>query len=227
MDSDVTFVATSCGRQDLLEITLDSFLRFNTYPIREYLITEDSAVPGINDRLKKKYAQLPITWIEEPRKRGQLECIDDAYSRVKTRYIFHCEDDWEFYRPNFIEPSKSILHNCRGALQVWIRAENDTGGHPLDSEVHFAFRGDEQIEYRRVQYNYFSKALFHGFSFNPGLRRLKDYLYIGGKYAPYWREHAIAEAYKARMYSAVILTGPGYVRHIGDERHVYDAVQKV
>jgi hypothetical protein len=227
MESDVTFVATSCGRQDLLEITLDSFLRFNTYPIKEYFITEDSGVPGINDRLKAKYARLPITWIEHPQKRGQLECIDDAYGRVSTRYIFHCEDDWEFYRPSFIEPSKAILDVCRGAVQVHIRAENDTNGHPLDQEVHFVFNGELQIEYRRLQFNYFSKAMFHGFSFNPGLRRLSDYKYIGGKYAPYGREHWISEAYKARMYSAVTLTGPGYVRHIGGHRHVYDPVQKV
>src|SRR4051812_33800932 len=101
--SDVTVVVTACGRPDLLERTLDSFLRFNTYPIARFIVTEDSSVAGTNDKLKTKYASLPILWIEEPRRRGQIACIDDAYSRVETKYIFHCEDDWEFYDTGFIE----------------------------------------------------------------------------------------------------------------------------
>jgi len=28
---------------------------------------------------------------------GQIKSIDKAYSMVDTEYIFHCEDDWEFY----------------------------------------------------------------------------------------------------------------------------------
>jgi hypothetical protein len=39
--SDVTLVLTSCGRQDLLERTLDSFFVYNTYPIREFIVIED------------------------------------------------------------------------------------------------------------------------------------------------------------------------------------------
>jgi len=41
-DSDVTLVVTSCGRFDLLTQTLASFDTFNSMPIREVLITEDS-----------------------------------------------------------------------------------------------------------------------------------------------------------------------------------------
>ena len=33
--SHVTVVITSCGRQDLLEVTLDSFLAHNSFPIRQ------------------------------------------------------------------------------------------------------------------------------------------------------------------------------------------------
>ena len=39
---DVSLVVTSCGRFDLLERTLDSFFKYNTYPIKEVIITEDS-----------------------------------------------------------------------------------------------------------------------------------------------------------------------------------------
>ena len=41
--SKITMVLTSCGRNDLLEKTLDSFFKYNTYPIERYIIIEDSA----------------------------------------------------------------------------------------------------------------------------------------------------------------------------------------
>lgn len=224
-NSDVTVVLTSCERQDLLEQTLDSFLKFNGYPIREYFITEDSGVPHINDRLKQKYSHLPITWIEVPQKRGQLACIDDAYSRVRTPYIFHCEDDWEFYAPYFIEKSKVILENCPGAHQVWLRAEVDRNGHPLEADTYTLSNGQLTIAFRRLSLNYVNKwGAWHGFSFNPGLRRLCDYQSIGD-YARYRNESTISEAYKARLLSAVILCGSGHVRHIGWQRHIYDPMQ--
>lgn len=216
-ESDVTVVLTACGRPDLLDKTLESFLRFNTHRITEYLITEDSGTPDINAPLKRKYAQLPITWIDTVPRRGQLACIDDAYSRVTTPYIFHCEDDWEFYRPGFIEKSKAILHDRPGILQVWLRAEWDTNGHPLEDDIYKTPCGDEVVEFRRLAYNY--GPLWHGFSFNPGLRRLQDYRILG-TYKPYRSESGISCAYKTKLYSAVLLCGEGYVRHIGDGRHV-------
>lgn len=41
-ESDITLVVTSCGRLDLLKLTLESFDRFNSAPIREVFITEDA-----------------------------------------------------------------------------------------------------------------------------------------------------------------------------------------
>ena len=49
VDKRVTCILTSCGRQDLLEITLSSFFKHNTYNITEFYIYEDSGVTGIND----------------------------------------------------------------------------------------------------------------------------------------------------------------------------------
>src|SRR5271170_1236016 len=48
--SDVTVVVTSCGRQDLLERTMDSFLKYNRYPISKYIIVEDSGDVSMNDQ---------------------------------------------------------------------------------------------------------------------------------------------------------------------------------
>ena len=34
-----------------------------------------------------------------------IKSIDSVYSTIDTEYIFHCEDDWEFYDSSFIEKS--------------------------------------------------------------------------------------------------------------------------
>ena len=216
MSSDVTVVITSCGRQDLLEHTVDSFLRWNTYPIARYVVTEDSGIRHVNDALKRKYAALPIRWIERGR-RGQLFCVDDAYAQVKTPYIFHCEDDWEFYGRGFIEASRAILERRPEIMQVHIRSEDDTGGHPLEPDVQVVHGPMGEIRFRQLSFGF--EGHWHGFSLNPGLRRLADYRRIG-RYVPFRYEAHISEVYKRHGYCAVTLCGAGYVRHLGDGRRI-------
>ena len=118
---EVTVVVTSCGRQDLLEITLDSFLRHNSFPIEEIIVVEDG--DGANNNiLMQKYSQHPFRWLATGRRVGQIAAIDVAYEAVRTEYIFHCEDDWEFYAPGFVEKSMAILTQNQCILQVWLCA---------------------------------------------------------------------------------------------------------
>ena len=74
-------------------------------------------------------------------------------------------------------------------------------------------------------------VFWHGFSFNPGLRRLSDYVSIGGygKHArfdfevPWKAEQLIGEHYRRSGFYAAILcdgNGEGYVRHLGRGRRV-------
>ena len=56
---------------------------------------------------------------------------------------------------------------------------------------------------------------WHGFTWNPGLRRLEDYLAIAlfSKNAPY--EAKASVAYAQLGFRAAILRESGYVKHIG------------
>jgi len=49
MSTEVTLFITSCGRPALLRRTLESFVKYNTYPIKEAIVCEDSGIPGIID----------------------------------------------------------------------------------------------------------------------------------------------------------------------------------
>ena len=212
MIPDVTVVVTSCGRHDLLERTLESFFRCNTdRGIQEVIVVEDGG--GDPYPVCAKYH---IKLIRVHDRLGQIGAIDLGYRYVTTPYIFHCEDDWEFYRPGFIEASRQILAVDPSTLCVWLRAWDDTNGHPLE------FRAVDD-SFATVQRDYLG---WHGFTFNPGLRRLSDYQRIG-PYANYAgfdgtpsAEAAIGRRYHELGYRAVVLHREGYVRHIGWERHV-------
>lgn len=212
---EVTVCLTSCGRPDLLEITLDSFYKFNSYPITEFMVYEDSGTPQINEHLWAKYPN--IKWMGVQERRGQIVAIDTMYSLVKTPYIFHLEEDWEFYRPGFIEASMSILEAHDKTGMVWLRELRDTNQHPVIFGEDFGIM--------KTNHN----GLWGGFCFNPGLRRKDDYDLIKsyGKHVqfnrrqPWKSESVISQLYAKLGFRAAILINPdGYVKHIGQNRHV-------
>ncbi len=170
----------------------------------------------------------PIDWIATGKRVGQIAAIDYAYSRVKTPYVLHMEDDWLFYRSGFLDRSLLVLQENPKCVQVQIRAIDDLMGHPVLDETKTA----DGVEWRQLVYDYRNKGGdWFGFSFNPGVRRLSDYVSIGGygihtrfdMEMPHLSESAISRLYRSRDYFAAVLSdtgGIGYVRHIGEGRHV-------
>jgi hypothetical protein len=219
--SGVTVVITSCGRRDLLERTLSSFFHYNTYPVQKIIVMEDGR---IGHELAGRFEGRKIDWRSTTKRIGQIKAIDTAYREVETDFIFHCEDDWEFFESGFIEKSLAVLSNAE-ILQVWIRALSDTNNHPVMEEELFA----DGIPYRLLQPDFDSGewGTWHGFSFNPGLRRLCDYHLLGSfgalddpfdKMKAFEIERAASEFYRRHGFLAAILTdnhGGGYCKHIG------------
>lgn len=221
-DSPITLVVTSCGRFDLLKRTLETFDHYNTAPIREVLITEDSGDDRVHDCIPKDWTAYTRVWVNKP-KLGQLASIDTAYAEVRTPYIFHCEDDWAFYRPGFIEESLQLLEHEPQALQVWLRSL----AHDLAVHSPYISSGPRQIFASIPYYRlHSSKPEWQGFSFNPGLRRLADYLALA-PYATQGGEKKLSQYYAARERYALILENDA-VLHTGWGEHVVapEEVQK-
>ena len=148
-------------------------------------------------------------------KLGQLASIDLAYSQVKTPYIFHCEDDWRFYRQAFVEDSKAILEASPDLLQVWLRS------HAHDLAIHspYIHLGERRLIAGVPCYPLLSdKAEWQAFSLNPGLRRLSDYQRCA-PFAAYAGEKALSRRYAELNLSAVTLEGDA-VLHTGFGSHV-------
>lgn len=210
--SEVTVVITACGRPDLLKITIESFLKYNTYEISQWIITEDSGIPNINKELEETYPH--FMWIKNEERIGQIKSIDKAYSFVKTPYIFHLEDDWETYSSGCIEESLKILDSNETISAVMCR-EHGQGGYKVSDNPPFLSCWGEWGHY----------------SFNPGLRRLSNYKTLfNSSYSSFIEcniteglkgEIAINKFYKEKGFRMAMTSDPsGYLRHIGDNRHI-------
>ena len=227
-EDDVTVVITSCNRSDLLKFTLDSFIKYNTYPIKKFIIIDDSGKKNINDFCLNDYPNETFKLIYNDENVGQVESIDKAYCFVDTKWIFHCEEDWLFTKKGFIEESFRIFDKEGPKLfTVWLRPHNDTSAHPIINQ------NDKNYYYMDRTFSYYYKKVKHtwcGFTFNPGLRRTKDALLLH----PYLKnvdkdplsnrvgEYIINAAYRIRgFYAAITNEAKGYCHHIGSGRHIH------
>jgi hypothetical protein len=217
--SDTTVVLTSCNRLDLLEVTLASFFTYNTYPIAKFILIDDSGDQDCHRVIAERYGSKGIECIFNVPKLGHLSSIDYAYARVETPYIFHCEDDWEFYAPHFIEHSKTVLESDPQVLQVHIRQHQDINGHPLKMET---LRAVGEMQIVDLEKGYL--GIYDGFSWNPGLRRLKDYQELPKTYKEFGNEAAVGHHYAYWGFKvSALVNDKGYVRHIGNGRHIETA----
>ena len=230
--NDVSIVLTSCNRPTLLDKTLASFIMQNTYPIKETFIIDDSGIQGCNDAVIEKYKHvLNIHAIYNKTNIGQIQTIDKAYSYVKTKYIFHCEEDWEFLQPGFIEKSLQIFQeNPREKIYtVWLRPHHCTSSHPILydnlNRGWYKMKPDFSYTYQGDVYTWC------GFTFNPGLRKTTDCMMHHPYYTKceksvkngkeYVGEYTLNKKYTDAGYYAVILDDPkGHVNHIGWGQHI-------
>jgi hypothetical protein len=137
------------------------------------------------------------------------------YKQVTTPYIFHMEDDFELFKSGFIEKSIEILECDPKIMQVWLREQNDTNNHII-------FPNNELYD---IVGHGSACGLWHGFSFNSGLRKTADYKLLGdGGYSAVGHEVNLSEWYNERGFIAAI-TKQGYVRHIGQNRTVKDILR--
>jgi hypothetical protein len=217
---DVTI--TSCGRQDLLKQTIESFLKFADLPISKIYVYEDSGIPNINDHLKILFPQ--IEFIEPCPKVGQIKALDCLFSKVSTEYYFTLEDDWKTLSSGFMVQSLDILQSQPKISEVWLRLRNERNGHPVHSLIQKTKSG---TKYQIVKTDY--RGEWHGTSFGPTLRRLSDYKntfpngYAGvtefNIKEPWKSEIQVGQVYKkAGFKSATLMTG--FVKHLGNNRHI-------
>ncbi len=203
----ISFVATSCGRFDLLEKTLGSFLRANEHPIDRYILIEDSGDRGVYD-VAARFPEIPFEILFNEKRIGQIASIDRAYACVETPYIFHCEDDWEFIKPGFIAPSLRLLKAHPEACQVWLR-------NPLAAAADCW--NMQRRETSGIRFYQIRGRPAWTLNFNPGLRRLADYRRAGSYQSLGDREENVGAFYSREGFRLFLLGGSPYCRHLGKQ----------
>lgn len=213
----MSVVLTSCGRFDLLERTLASFLQYNTYPLSQFIVVEDSGSPEVRNIIEA----FPIAFevIVNAPSRGQIASIDIAYSQVTKPLIFHCEDDWLFLRQGFIEDSLAVLDSFPQVSVVNLACPG------IVEEMDEVLKTCAVLEQCGVRFKIIpphAHPLWFGYSFNPGLRRTADYRRLG-TFTSIGHESDLSVYFKKRNMSVAVLENPA-CRHIGRERHVRDQI---
>lgn len=209
----VSLFLTSCNRPQLLKSTLESFVKYNTYPIEYGVIVEDSGLQGIND-FAQDLVPFPLKIIYADKRRGQMKSIENGLQYLNTKYVFHCEEDWEFYNYGFIEESMKILKKNDKITGVRLRAFDE-----LIGRYNFGITKVDNEDYCKVSGYYTS------YSWNPSLRTIE----VQTMFSPYEKanlvsicEGGLAKAFEdLGYYTVTTCKAEGYVRHIGWSDHVW------
>lgn len=213
-----TVTLTSCARFDLLEQTLASLVPRLEGPCERIIIGEDSGDARVFEVAERFRANAPpIHIIVNRRCLGICRNIDRIYAEVETEWIFHCEDDWEFYRSGFIRDSFSIMSDDSiSAVSLRDIAETRPGSRDSWKLGYWLPAGDAHYVA-----NIEVAGDMAGLHFSPGLRRMRDYRVVGkyGRLAIHASEPDVSRAYLAAGWRMALLKRPA-VRHIGWERRV-------
>jgi glycosyltransferase involved in cell wall biosynthesis len=160
----VTLVITSFNRRDLLERTINSILKFANYTFTEIIIIEDSGDKDMNDYLSQTYKDYRL--ILHTENKGAYESIDEVYSLIKTPYVMHVEDDWEFIAGDFVISAIEVIKYDDTIMQVNFEHNPVMGTLP---EILYANGVQYQIVGTDVD------GWWHGFTCHPSLRSMTGY----------------------------------------------------
>ena len=221
MKKDMSFVLTSCGRTKLLDKTLKSFFKYNDYNIKDFFLVEDSVNNLVYEEVKKKWKD-KIKIFCNKKKLGQIKSIVDIYKKIRTPYVFHCEDDWIYTRKKFIEDSLEILKTDSKIIQVWLESKKSASRLDIFEYGPLEYTKKNKIGFRKVTCK--DGWEWGHFSFRPGVKRMSDYNLIGG-YGKFKNELDIGVKYKKLGFYTVIIEKPA-VEDIGDDHHVSDPTRK-
>ena len=201
---------TSCGREDLLEKTLESLPKLFPIFIHE-------------DKKQEKAFCKPLYSIYQPYETptwgiGQHKSIEKFLNEKTGKFYFHCEDDWIFENTyDWIQESVRIMEADPMIIKVLCRIDSPhtPKEYPYSVVSNDGFRG--------VSYGYINPwtstdgILWHGFSWNPGVTRL-DLL---KQFVPFrkWEQEVAEDIYNVGY--RVAMLEKGVCRHIGENRSTH------
>jgi hypothetical protein len=206
----VTVCVMSCGRLDLLAMTMQSFRAHNRGG--RYIISEDSADSNVIAEVKRTYPDAQV--VSGTERLGIMRGIDRLYAAVTTPHIFHLEDDWAFEGPVDWNAAITLLKENAKIANVLVRAFDELKPNWRAKSDNLVCAG-QSFQVMRVN----AHPEFFGWSPNPGLIN-KD---LWEQNKPFGRmfPDQMSGLIKAQGRVVAYLL-PGVARHIGAGRNVVD-----
>jgi hypothetical protein len=216
----VTFVITACKRLELFRRTIETFKACceDADLIKVSLCGDDGSSPADIREMEA----MGFKVIENAR-RGHGNNLNNLYSRVETRYIFQCEDDWEFIHPgHFIREAFDIMccpvrpQECPPCdiRQVVLTTQKDRHEGIIPATT------PGGVPYLIQKYAVYGKSCNPPFSLNPGLNDLTAIMDTGFFENEGWFEQKFGEKFW-KKYDKACFAEP-YVRHLGEGKSAYD-----
>ncbi|TXI01207.1 MAG: glycosyltransferase family 2 protein [Pseudorhodobacter sp.] len=207
LDLPITHCMTIGNRPDLLRQTLGSLQTLRNLPTIAINDFNDTAT---NDVLQE---MCPNAVIVGPRHHlGHHPAVDQMYSHVKTPYIFHNEDDWEFFRTDFLRDAIALLEAVPLITSVCLRDTDDLV-HSYDQCSKIVTDELNGIRFQRLD-NLHDQ--WHGFTFNPHVTKLSTWKGLGG-YSQFAKERHVSRHLRSKGQFVAFLR-PGACRHSGEGR---------
>lgn len=231
--AEITFTIISTD-VDLTEVTIDSFLRWNQYIVKRFIVIE---ITADENQITKLHWLNQTKWQNKfeiqttDRKRPYVEALDEVYSTIETPYIFHCESGWVFektgYRGGFVNQGIQILAVDETVLQVYLQTETGLLNDIIDTDIN-------EIKAKQVQpYSYLIKGAGDrggdlqvlnsiGFNWSPCVKRLIDWQKTKQGYSNYYLEYELDSLYKSMGFKIVALED-SFIKYTGKRNQLADA----
>jgi GR25 family glycosyltransferase involved in LPS biosynthesis len=107
----ITFTITSCKRYDLFCRTMNSFTNCckDIHLIDEWFCIDDNSSEEDREKMQKEYPFFTF-YFKTSEEKGHPQSMNIIRNHVSTPYIFHMEDDWQFFeRRNYISECLEVL----------------------------------------------------------------------------------------------------------------------
>jgi hypothetical protein len=102
---DITFVITSCKRLNYFIKTINNFLYHcqDLYVFNKWVCIDDNSSEEDRTIMKSKYKFFEFIF-KDPSQKGHAKSLNIMLKKIKTKYVYLLEDDWECRQPFSILP---------------------------------------------------------------------------------------------------------------------------
>ncbi|OYU30404.1 MAG: hypothetical protein CFE39_13685 [Comamonadaceae bacterium PBBC2] len=206
MPHEITLCLTIGNRPEPLEKTLLSLLPMIEF--QHIIAINDFRDAPTNEMFLKMCPQ--GTLINLHKQVGHHQAVDAMYKLVKTKYVFHCEDDWLFEGDIPVEPVLNLLQSKPEISEVCLRKVEDIPMNEEEASKILTCEGSG-LTYKRLDPMH---EQWHGYTFNPHIASLDNWNRLGG-FHQFKKERHVSRHMRSWGQHVAYLT-PGHCSHIGD-----------